>query len=138
MTPTAFHSELESRLIRYAAIDSQSDEHAATIPSTAIQLNLARLLVAELQEIGASDVRLTDYGTVLATLPATSAGPTLGFLAHMTPRRSSMPLASSRASSAAITAARSCIPTTLTCPSPPKIFPIWRKRSAMTSSPLQA
>ena len=83
MTPTAFHSELESRLIRYAAIDSQSDEHAATIPSTAIQLNLARLLVAELQEIGASDVRLTDYGTVLATLPANAAGPTLGFLAHM-------------------------------------------------------
>jgi tripeptide aminopeptidase len=78
-----FHAELESRLVRYAAIDSQSDEDSPTAPSTAIQLTLAHLLVAELQEIGASEVRLTDYGAVLATLPATAPGPVIGFLAHM-------------------------------------------------------
>jgi tripeptide aminopeptidase len=76
-------AELESRLTRYCAIDSQSDATSRTAPSTEIQLTMARLLVQELTEIGASDVTLTDYGTVLATLPATAAGPSIGFLAHV-------------------------------------------------------
>lgn len=82
---TEFDAELEQRLLRYAAIDTQSDENSSSSPSTAIQLNLARLLARELEEIGAQDVRITDYGTVLATVPATAAGdlPTIGFLAHV-------------------------------------------------------
>lgn len=76
-------SQLETRLMRYCAIDSQSDAESPSAPSTAIQLNMARLLVAELTEIGAQDVTLTDYGTVLATVPATAPGPTIGFLAHV-------------------------------------------------------
>ncbi|MCF8510770.1 MAG: peptidase T [Rhodobacteraceae bacterium] len=76
-------SQLETRLMRYCAIDSQSDAESPSAPSTAIQLNMARLLVAELTEIGAQDVTLTDYGTVLATVPATAPGPTVGFLAHV-------------------------------------------------------
>ena len=75
--------ELESRLTRYCAIDSQSDEDSPTAPSTAIQLNMANLVVQELTALGAQDVRLTDYGTVLATLPGTAPGPVVGFLAHM-------------------------------------------------------
>ena len=76
-------SELEDRLLRYCAIDSQSDEDSPSAPSTAIQLDLARLLVDELQAMGAADVRLTDYGVVLATIPGTAPGPTIGLLAHM-------------------------------------------------------
>ena len=83
MTAPTFHAEIESRLLRYTAIDSQSDAHSTTVPSTAIQWDMAHLLVRELTEIGASDIRLTDYGAVLATLPATAKGPTIGFLAHM-------------------------------------------------------
>lgn len=80
---TDFHAELETRLTRYAAIDSQSDASSPTSPSTAAQYTILRLLAAELQDIGASDVQLTDYGTVLATIPATAPGPTVGFLAHV-------------------------------------------------------
>jgi tripeptide aminopeptidase len=80
---TDFHAELTDRLIRYAAIDSQSDEDAPAQPSTAIQLDILRLLERELTEIGAQDVQLTDYGVVLATIPATAAGPTIGLLAHV-------------------------------------------------------
>lgn len=80
---TQFDAELETRLTRYAAIDSQSDEASETGPSTAIQWDMLRLLRDELAEIGASDVTLTDYGTVLATLPGTAPGPTVGFLAHV-------------------------------------------------------
>ena len=77
--------ELEERLIRYARIDTQSDESSPTAPSTAKQLDLLRLLADELREIGAQDVALTDYGAVLATIPATgeTAAPTIAFLGHV-------------------------------------------------------
>jgi tripeptide aminopeptidase len=82
---TDFAAELEERLVRYCAIDTQSDETSSTTPSTEIQLSLSRLLVSELREIGAAEVELTDYGVVLATIPATTgaAAPTIGFLAHV-------------------------------------------------------
>jgi tripeptide aminopeptidase len=77
--------ELEERLIRYARIDTTSDEASPTIPSTDKQYDLLRLLVDELREIGAQDVTLTDYGAVLATIPSTATGdaPTVAFLAHV-------------------------------------------------------
>ncbi len=78
-----FTEELATRLIRYAAIDSQSDDEAQGSPSTAIQLDILNLLKSELTQIGASDVQLTEYGTVLATIPGTAPGPTVGFLAHV-------------------------------------------------------
>ena len=78
-----FNAELESRLCRYAAIDSQSDADSPSAPSTAIQLDVLRLLKTELEEIGAAEVTLTEYGTVLATIPGTVTGPTVGFLAHV-------------------------------------------------------
>ena len=78
-----FDQELEARLTRYAAIDSQSDEDSPSSPSTGIQLDILRLLETELKEIGAQDVTLTDYGTVLATIPGTAPGPTVGLLAHV-------------------------------------------------------
>ncbi|MBL9056941.1 MAG: peptidase T [Rhodobacteraceae bacterium] len=80
---TAFDAELESRLLRYCAIDSQSDEDSPAQPSTARQLDMARLLETELREMGAAEVRVTDYGTVLATIPGTAPGPVIGFLAHV-------------------------------------------------------
>lgn len=81
--PQDFCSELETRLTRYAAIDSQSDASVPTGPSTAVQWDMLRLLEAELTEIGAQEVTVTDYGTVLATLPGTAPGPAIGFLAHI-------------------------------------------------------
>ncbi len=80
---TEFDAELETRLIRYCAVDSQSDEESRTSPSTAIQLDLARMLAAELREMGAAEVRITEYGVVLATIPGTAPGPRIGFVAHM-------------------------------------------------------
>jgi tripeptide aminopeptidase len=76
---------LEDRLVRYARIDTQSDEASPTSPSTEKQLVLLRLLVDELRDIGASDVSITDYGTVLATIPATVPHPvpTIAFLGHV-------------------------------------------------------
>lgn len=81
-----FLEETTERLLRYAAIDSQSDARSQTQPSTEIQFGMLHLLQSELEEIGASDITLTEYGAVLATLPATSGKegrPTVGFMAHV-------------------------------------------------------
>ena len=69
--------------MRYAAIDSQSNEDSPTSPSTDIQFDILRLLKVELTEIGAEDIQITDYGVVLATIPGNTPGPTIGFLAHV-------------------------------------------------------
>lgn len=82
---TDFDAELEERLVRYARIDTQSDPDSPATPSTAKQLDLLRLLAEELRGIGAADVRLTEYGTVLATIPPTVPHPvpTVALLAHV-------------------------------------------------------
>ena len=71
--------ELEERLLRYVRIDTTADPDSTTSPSSRIQFDLLELLAGELKEIGAADVELTDYGTVLATIPATvdTAAPTI-------------------------------------------------------------
>jgi len=78
-----FDAELEARLVRYCAVDTQSDELSASQPSTDIQLDLSRMLVAELEDMGAQDVQLTEYGVVLATVPGTAEGPVMGWCAHV-------------------------------------------------------
>ena len=78
-------NQIEERFVRYVKVDTQADESSSTSPSTAIQLDLQRMLSQELQDLGASDVRLTDYGAVIATLPATVDHnvPAIAFLAHV-------------------------------------------------------
>ena len=72
------------RFIRYAKIDTQSDHYSESFPSTLKQLDLAKVLLAELKEIGLSDIHLDASGYVYATLPATVTGaPAIGFIAHM-------------------------------------------------------
>ena len=80
-----FTRELEERFIRYASIDTQSNEKSTTSPSTEKQYDLLRLLVNELRSIGAQDVKLTEYGAVLATIPATTYtdAATVALLAHV-------------------------------------------------------
>ncbi len=78
-----FHEELKSRLVRYCAIDSQADMDSTSAPSTACQHDMLDLMVTELTDMGAADVTKTPYGTVIATIPGTAPGPTVGFLAHV-------------------------------------------------------
>ena len=75
-----------ARFLRYVTIDTRSDEHSSTTPSTAGQWTLLRLLAEELSGIGLTDVVLDEFGYVMATIPATTpdpAAPTIGFIAHV-------------------------------------------------------
>lgn len=73
------------RLVRYAKVDTQSNEASETTPSTDKQWDLLRMLEQELKKIGMSDVAVDENGYLFATLPATSDKkiPTIGFLAHV-------------------------------------------------------
>jgi tripeptide aminopeptidase len=85
VTPLAadLAGDVLERFLRYVRIDTRSDPASSTYPSTAKQLDLSRLLVAELQELGLEDARLTESGYVFATLPGTVAEPVVGLLAHV-------------------------------------------------------
>ena len=73
------------RFLSYAKIDTQSDPHSTTVPSTEKQKNLGRLLVEELKEIGITDAEMDAFGYVYATIPSNTDKdvPVICFCAHM-------------------------------------------------------
>lgn len=78
--------ETKERLIRYAKINTRSDEHSDTIPSTKCQLDLLYLLKEELEEIGMEEVEFNEEnGFITATLPSNidHSVPTIGWIAHV-------------------------------------------------------
>ena len=78
-----FKNELTERLMRYAAIDSQSEEESNTLPSSKIQYDMLHLLEKELKELNLKDVKITKYGTLIATIPGNTESTPIGFLAHV-------------------------------------------------------
>lgn len=69
---TSLANNLAERFIRYVQIDTQSDPKSETFPSTSKQLDLSRLLVEELLEMGVTDAFLDDHGYVFGTLKSNS------------------------------------------------------------------
>jgi tripeptide aminopeptidase len=79
----ALAEEVLERLLRYARIDTQAAYRAPQRPSTEKQLELSRLLVDELLELGLDDARLTEDSNVFASLPGSSGVPVVGLIAHV-------------------------------------------------------
>ena len=75
MSLSSYPFTVTERFLRYVQIDTQSDPHSDTFPSTEKQKDLSRLLVQELQQMGIADAVMDEYGYVYATIPATSAKP---------------------------------------------------------------
>lgn len=82
---TLTNFSVSDRFLRYVQIDTQSDPASSTFPSTAKQLDLSRLLVQELHEIGVSDAYLDEWGYVFATIPANTDKqvPVVCFCSHV-------------------------------------------------------
>ncbi|MDO4711508.1 MAG: peptidase T [Peptostreptococcaceae bacterium] len=76
--------KLVERFKSYIAMDTMSDPKSKTVPSTMKQLELAKKLKAELEELGLKTV-MSDKGYVYATLEKNTDKkvPTIGFVAHM-------------------------------------------------------
>lgn len=80
------NKSLQSRFIKYVQIDTQSDPLSQTIPSTAKQKDLGKVLTAELLQMGITDAHLDEYGYVYATIPSNSDKkdiPVICFCSHM-------------------------------------------------------
>lgn len=76
--------QLLDRFFRYAKITSQSNAKATQIPSTPGQLELAKLLMSELQALGLQKIHLDEYGNLTAFLAANvEHAHTIGFVAHL-------------------------------------------------------
>ncbi|MSR52129.1 MAG: peptidase T [Gemmataceae bacterium] len=78
-TPT-----LLDRFCRYARINTEAVEGSKTYPSSPGQLELGRMLLGELKELGLADAQQSEFGIVMATIPATVSGkPTIAWIAHV-------------------------------------------------------
>ncbi len=74
-----------SRLLRYVVVDTQSDPTSSAQPSTEKQKDLARILVAELLDMGINDTHMDEHGNVYATLPSNTHKdvPVICFCSHV-------------------------------------------------------
>ena len=77
--------KIVERFIKYIGIDTKSDENSNTCPSTKGQLELGKLLVEELKELGLEDVKQDENGYIYATLKSNidKKVPTIGFISHL-------------------------------------------------------
>ena len=71
--------------LTYIKIDTQSDDTSETVPSTAKQLNLAKVLIEEIKALGITEVELDDKGYIYGKLRGNidAKVSTIGFIAHM-------------------------------------------------------
>jgi tripeptide aminopeptidase len=79
-TPT-----LLERFCRYVQVHTEAVEGVATYPSSPGQLELGKMLVDELHEMGLRDARQSEYGIVTATIRSNVSDvvPTIAWIAHL-------------------------------------------------------
>lgn len=72
------------RFLEYVKFDTQSDENSQTFPSTEKQIDFAKVLKKEMEQIGIK-AELDEYGYLMGTLEKNidEGTPTIGFIAHM-------------------------------------------------------
>lgn len=83
--------DILERFLTYVKIGTKSCEDASAQPTSIDEFDLARLLEQQLRDMGAQDVRLSEYCYVYARIPSNldpsspdaAATPKLGFIAHM-------------------------------------------------------
>ncbi|MCB2199208.1 peptidase T [bacterium] len=77
--------EVRDRFLRYVQVYTTSDENNPNTPSTERQWDLLKILKAECEELGLSDVSLSEFGYVYATLKPSEGvdAPVFGLLAHV-------------------------------------------------------
>lgn len=77
-------SNVLENLLRYVVINTRSDHRSDTTPSTPSQMDLARLLRSELEELGLA-TELDEHAYLFGTLPSNipTEAQTIAFLAHL-------------------------------------------------------
>ena len=74
------------RLLEYVKIHTASAEGTDTVPSTACQFDLSRLLAEEMRALGMAEVYVDEHAYVYGAIPAAAgmeAAPSIGLIAHI-------------------------------------------------------
>ncbi len=74
------------RLLKYVVVRTPSDETSETVPSSACQFDLAKILLDELKGLGVEDAYMDEKSFVYGKIPATEGYENrtkIGFMAHM-------------------------------------------------------
>ena len=73
------------KFLRYISVETTSDENGTTHPSSLKELDLSRMLVEEMKQMGIADASLDENGYVMGTIPANmdKKVPVLGFISHV-------------------------------------------------------
>jgi len=73
------------KFLRYISVETTSDEESTSQPSSLKELDLSRMLVQELKDMGIWEASLDKDGYVMATIPSNidKDVPPIGFIAHV-------------------------------------------------------
>lgn len=80
------YEKLVERFIKYAKINTRSNENSKTIPSDPKEVKFLKSLAEELKQIGFSDIRTMKDGYLFSKIPATKEKENIdriGFIAHV-------------------------------------------------------
>ena len=80
------YPNLLDRFLTYVKVNTRSDEHSTTTPSTQSQVDFAtNVLIPEMKRVGLQNVYYLPNGFAIGTLPANDPSLTrkIGFISHM-------------------------------------------------------
>lgn len=77
--------DLIERFLKYVKVNTTSDPHSESVPSSPNQWDLAKILVEDMKEIGIDDAHVDEFGVVYGSIASNleKECDTVGFIAHM-------------------------------------------------------
>ncbi|MCW6677621.1 peptidase T [Anaerococcus sp. NML200574] len=84
MNEKIIKDKLVENFLKYLAIPSQSDDKNEEVPSSPGQWEMAKVLAADLEDVGLVDIKVNDFGVVQARLPRRGdRSRSIGWVAHL-------------------------------------------------------
>ena len=72
------------KFLKYVSYDTQSDDKNESCPSSSGQLELAKVLVSDLKDLGIDNAHMDEHGYVYASIEGTDKNaPAIGLISHM-------------------------------------------------------
>lgn len=84
MNEKIIKDKLVENFLKYVAIPSQSDDKKKEVPSSPGQWEMAKVLGADLEDLGLVDIKINEYGVLQARLPKRGEkSRAIGWVAHL-------------------------------------------------------
>ena len=74
---------LLDRFLKYVQVDTTAVDEAGKYPSSDGQIELGKLIVQQLTDMGVADVTQDEHGIVMGTVPGNTDAPVIAFNAHL-------------------------------------------------------